>query len=152
MLLRVIQIGLSFTYVIYLLRHFFNPASPLAAVTFHVYMAVALVFAFNPLNWCAGLARWLGRLIDLGAIALSVSFVWIYHNEIRRLERRLEMIDPILPLDMFLHVAGLVLIFEAVRRAVGWSLLTVVLAFLAYAYFGAISPVGWRSLALRCRR
>ncbi|MCE8020563.1 TRAP transporter fused permease subunit [Halomonas sp. MCCC 1A11036] len=142
MLLRVIQIGLSFTYVIYLLRHFFNPASPLAAVTFHVYMAVALVFAFNPLNWRAGPARWLGRLIDLGAIALSASFVWIYHNEIRRLERHLEMIDPVLPLDMFLHIAGLVLIFEAVRRAVGWSLLTVVLAFLAYAYFGDYFP-GW---------
>lgn len=144
MLLRAIQIGLSFTYVTYLLRHFFNPTSPLASVTFHVFMAVALVFAFTPLAWRAGLTRWLGRFIDLGAIALSISFVWIYHNEIRRLERHLEMIDPVLPLDMFLHIVGLALIFEAVRRAVGWSLLTVVLAFLAYAYFGSYFP-GWMS-------
>lgn len=141
MLLRVIQIGLSFTYVVYLLRHFFNPASPLASVTFHVYMSVALVFAFNPLAW-QGVKRWLGRAIDLGGIALSLSFVWVYHNEIRRLERHLEMIDPVLTVDMFLHVAGLILIFEAVRRAVGWSLLAVVLAFLGYAYFGGYFP-GW---------
>ncbi|SJN13901.1 TRAP-type uncharacterized transport system, fused permease component [Halomonas citrativorans] len=144
MLMRVVQIGLSFTYVTYLLRHFFNPASPLAAVTFHVFMAVALVFAFNPLNWRAGLTRWLGRAIDIGAIALSIGFVWTYQNEIGRLERHLEMIDPVLPLDMFLHIVGLVLIFEAVRRAVGWSLLVVVMGFLAYGYLGPYFP-GWMS-------
>ncbi len=142
MLLRVIQIGLSFTYVAYLLRHFFDPASPLAAVSFHVYMAVALVFAFNPLNWQSGLMRWLGRVIDLGGIAMSIAFVWVYQSEMRRLERHLEMIDPVLTLDIFLHIAGLILIFEAVRRAVGWSLLVVVLGFLAYAYLGPYFP-GW---------
>lgn len=144
MLFRALQVVLSFVYVIYLLRHFFNPASPLASVTFHVYMSVALVLAFNPLLWQPGLKRWLGRCIDLGGIALSLSFVWVYHLEIRRLERHLEMIDPVLPIDLFLHVAGLILIFEAVRRAVGWSLLTVVLAFLGYAYFGGYFP-GWMS-------
>ncbi|MCB8889651.1 TRAP transporter fused permease subunit [Halomonas malpeensis] len=142
MLLRALQIGLSFTYVIYLLRHFFNPSSPLASVTFHVYMSVALIFAFNPLDWGPDLKRWLGRTVDLGCLALSISFVWIYHLEVGRLERHLEMIDPVLPIDLFLHVAGLVLIFEAVRRAVGWSLLAVVLAFLGYAYFGGYFP-GW---------
>lgn len=142
MLLRVLQIGLSFTYVVYLLRHFFNPSSPLASVTFHVYMSVALIFAFNPLDWGPGVKRWLGRTVDLGCLALSISFVWIYHLEVGRLERHLEMIDPVLPIDLFLHVAGLALIFEAVRRAVGWSLLAVVLAFLGYAYFGGYFP-GW---------
>lgn len=142
MLLRLVQVVLSFVYVGFLLMQFRWPLSPMAAASFHVYMAVALVFAFLPLDWAAGWRRVVSRAIDLSAIALSLSIVWLYAGEIRRLERRFEMIDPIFPLDIFLHVAGLALIFEAVRRSVGWSLLSVVLLFLAYAYFGAWFP-GW---------
>ncbi|WP_439562883.1 TRAP transporter permease [Roseinatronobacter sp.] len=141
-ILRLLQFVLSFIYVAFLLRQFYQPVSPLAAASFHVYMAVALVFAFNPLNWHKGLKRALGRGLDLSAIALSLTIVWLYAGEIRRLERRFEMIDPIFALDIFLHVAGLLLIFEAVRRSVGWSLLSVVLIFLAYGYLGFLFP-GW---------
>ncbi|MDD7971030.1 TRAP transporter permease [Roseinatronobacter alkalisoli] len=142
MILRLFQIVLSFVYVGFLLRQFWQPVAPLAAASFHVYMAVALVFAFNPLNWEGAAKRLLGRAIDLSAVVLSLAIVWLYMGEIRRLERRFEMIDPVFALDIFLHVTGLVLIFEAVRRSVGWSLLSVVLIFLAYGYFGYIFP-GW---------
>jgi TRAP transporter 4TM/12TM fusion protein len=141
-LMRVVQVSLSFVYVGFLLTQFFRPVSPLAAATFHVYVAVALVFAFNPLDWRPGLPRWAGRAIDLSAVAVSLTIVWLYWENLRRLERRLEMIDPIFAVDIFMHVAGVVLIFEAVRRSVGWSLLTVVLAFLAYGYLGPWFP-GW---------
>lgn len=140
-LIWLVQVALSFVYVGFLLMQFRWPSPPLASASFHVFMAVALVFAFLPLGW-SGWRRWPGRMIDLGAIALSLSIVWLYAGELRRLQRRFEMIDPVFALDIFLHVAGLALIFEAVRRSVGWSLLSVVLAFLAYAYFGAWFP-GW---------
>ncbi|MFN4099369.1 MAG: TRAP transporter permease [Pararhodobacter sp.] len=141
-LIWLVQVVLSFVYVGFLLMQFRWPMPPLASASFHVYMAVALVFAFVPLNWADGWRSWLGRAIDLCAIALSLSIVWLYAGEIRRLQRRFEMIDPVFTLDIFLHVAGMLLIFEAVRRSVGWSLLSVVLVFLAYAYFGAWFP-GW---------
>jgi len=141
-LLRLVQIVLAFIYVAFLLMQFRWPTSPLAAASFHVYTAVALVFAFNPLGWKGGLKQPLGRALDLGAIVLSLSLVWLYAGQIRRLERRFEMIDPVFTLDIFMHIAGLLLIFEAVRRSVGWSLLSVVLIFMAYAYFGAWFP-GW---------
>ncbi|MBR3371323.1 MAG: TRAP transporter fused permease subunit [Rhodobacteraceae bacterium] len=142
MMLRLFQVVLSFVYVGFLLRQFWQPVAPLAAASFHVYMAVALVFAFNPLDWQGTAKRALGRVIDLSGLLLSLGIAWLYMGEITRLERRFEMIDPVLALDIFLHVAGLVLIFEAVRRSVGWSLLSVVLVFLAYGYFGYMFP-GW---------
>ncbi|ARC89781.1 TRAP transporter fused permease subunit [Rhodovulum sp. MB263] len=136
---RALQAVLSVVYVAFLVAQFFYPASPLAAASFHVFMATALVFAWTPLAW-EGRARYAARIIDIAGVALSLMVVALYAGEIFRLERRFEMIDPVLPVDILLHVLGLALIFEAVRRSVGWSLLAVVLIFLAYAYLGPWFP------------
>ncbi|MBL3574476.1 TRAP transporter fused permease subunit [Rhodovulum sulfidophilum] len=136
---RALQAVLSVFYVAFLVAQFFHPASPLAAASFHVFMATALVFAWTPLAW-EGRARYAARIIDIAGVALSLMVVALYAGEIFRLERRFEMIDPVLPVDILLHVLGLALIFEAVRRSVGWSLLAVVLIFLAYAYLGPWFP------------
>lgn len=142
MILQTVQAVLSVVYVGFLLMQFHKPMPPLAAASFHVFMAVALVYAFFPLGWSGRWWRIVGRALDLGAVALSLSIVWLYAGEVRRLERRFDMIDPVFALDIFLHVAGMLLIFEAVRRTVGWSLLSVVLVFVAYGYFGYVFP-GW---------
>ncbi|MCE8419645.1 TRAP transporter fused permease subunit [Rhodovulum sulfidophilum] len=136
---RALRAVLSVFYVAFLVAQFFHPASPLAAASFHVFMATALVFAWTPLAW-EGRARYAARIIDIAGVALSLMVVALYAGEIFRLERRFEMIDPVLPVDILLHVLGLALIFEAVRRSVGWSLLAVVLIFLAYAYLGPWFP------------
>lgn len=137
---KALQAVLSIAYVAFLVGQFFRPASPLTAASFHVFMATALVFAWTPLDWQGRAWRMAGRLLDIAGVALSLMVVVLYAGEIFRLERRFEMIDPVLPVDILLHVLGLVLIFEAVRRSVGWSLLAVVLAFLAYAYLGPWFP------------
>jgi TRAP transporter 4TM/12TM fusion protein len=46
-------------------------------------------------------------------------------------------------LDIWLGVAVVVLVLEATRRTVGWILPVVCLAFLAYAYYGNLIPVGY---------
>jgi TRAP transporter 4TM/12TM fusion protein len=46
-------------------------------------------------------------------------------------------------LDIWLGVAAIVLVLEATRRTVGWILPAVCLAFLAYAYYGNLIPVGY---------
>lgn len=141
-LLRSIQAVLSFVYVAFLVTQFFRPVSPLAAATFHVYMAVALVLAFHPLEAQQKPVRIAARLLDLGLIVLALTIAALYHFEVPRLERRLEIVDPVFPVDIFLHVAGVLLILECVRRSVGFSLLIVVIAFILYAYFGYLMP-GW---------
>jgi TRAP transporter 4TM/12TM fusion protein len=46
-------------------------------------------------------------------------------------------------LDVALGLAAVVLVLEATRRTVGWALPIVCLAFLAYAYYGNLIPVGY---------
>ena len=46
-------------------------------------------------------------------------------------------------LDIVFGVATILLVLEATRRTVGWILPAVVIAFLAYAYFGGELPVSW---------
>ncbi|MCB1775897.1 MAG: TRAP transporter fused permease subunit [Candidatus Competibacteraceae bacterium] len=143
LVMRIIQVVLAFTYVGVLLTQFFFPVPPMSIAAFHVYMAVALVYAFS-IESDDGRFLWLRRAITLTCLALSLSLVVLYYFEIPRLERRLEMIDPIFPIDIFMHLAGVILILEAVRRSVGMSLLVVVCVFIAYAYLGFLAP-GWLS-------
>jgi TRAP transporter 4TM/12TM fusion protein len=46
-------------------------------------------------------------------------------------------------LDIALGLAAIVLVLEATRRTVGWVLPLICLAFLAYAYYGNLIPVGY---------
>ena len=46
------------------------------------------------------------------------------------------------PLDIAIAIVGLVLIFEAARRTVGWALPILAVAFLLYGFFGASLPSG----------
>lgn len=134
----VIGIG----YILFLLKQFFIPMSPLMAASVHVYLATILIFCFKPLefekrSWC-----YLGHVVDLVCIAIGLYICLHYFQANARLENRLEMIDPILFSDKFAFVAGVLLLFEGIRRSVGYSLLVVVVAFLVYGYFGPYFP-GW---------
>ncbi|SFC25868.1 TRAP transporter permease [Tropicimonas isoalkanivorans] len=143
LLMRVIQVALSFVYVGTLLTQFFNPMPPINIAAFQVYMAVALVFAFTREKEDAKFV-WISRTVTLACVLISLAIAVLYQYEIPRLERRLEMIDPVFPIDIFMHVAGVILILEAVRRSVGMSLVVVVGVFIAYGYFGFLAP-GWMS-------
>lgn len=133
---------LGVAYVAFLLEQFFSPMSPLAAASIHVCTATALVFCFKPLEFKNGMAKPLAHLIDLLCIALMLYICVHYYTSIPRLESRLEMIDEVLFADKFAFVAGLLMLFEAVRRCVGFSLLSVVLIFTAYGFLGQYFP-GW---------
>ncbi len=141
--MRVIQVSLAFVYVGMLLWQFFSPIAPISIAAFHVFVSVALVYAFTEEKENQKFL-WLMRLITLTCIVVSLTIAVLYYFEIPRLERRLEMIDPVFPVDIFIHVAGVLLILEAVRRSVGMSLVVVVGVFIAYAYFGRFAP-GWIS-------
>ncbi|ABR75305.1 C4-dicarboxylate ABC transporter permease [Actinobacillus succinogenes] len=133
---------LGTVYVAFLLQQFFFPLSPFTQASVHVYMATALVFCFKPLDFENPALKYIGYIINTTLIVLSLYICWHYYSETPRLESRLEMIDEVLFIDKFAFLAGIFALFEAVRRCVGFSLLSVVLIFLLYGYWGPYFP-GW---------
>ena len=52
----------------------------------------------------------------------------------------METIDPVLAVDVAVFALIMILLFEGVRRTVGWPLLGVLLVFFAYAFIGKMLP------------
>ncbi|HBO38839.1 MAG TPA: C4-dicarboxylate ABC transporter permease [Pasteurellaceae bacterium] len=140
--IKIISSILGIAYIAFLLQQFFAPMSPLMAASIHVYTATTLVFCFKPLEFKNGKFSFLSKVIDLVFIGLTLYICYHYYTATPRLESRLEMIDDVLFADKFAFVAGLAMLFEAVRRSVGFSLLSVVIVFVIYGYFGPYFP-GW---------
>ncbi|MCA2015060.1 TRAP transporter fused permease subunit [Vibrio tritonius] len=140
--MNAITAVISMAYLVFLLRQFFFPVSPLTAASIHVYMATTLVLCFKPLEFKNSSFLYLSRIVNLIFIGLTLSVVYHYYTAIPRLETRLEMIDDILFSDKYAFCVGLLMLFEAVRRSVGFSLLSVVIVFVLYGFFGPHFP-GW---------
>lgn len=138
--MNAITAAISIVYLVFLLRQFFYPVSPLTAASIHVYMATALVLCFKPLEFKHSALLYLGRIVNLIFVGLTLSVVYHYYTDIPRLETRLEMIDDVLFSDKYAFCVGLLMLFEAVRRSVGFSLLSVVIVFVIYGFFGPYFP------------
>src|SRR5690606_6005832 len=87
------------------------------------------------------LGRW-ATAID-GIVLSGTAAAGIYYlASAGRLTKRMEGVDPVLPVDMFFGILAVLLLLEGVRRVVGWALLGVLLSFLVYAFVGDWIP-GW---------
>jgi len=115
----------------------YEPAPPMIQRPVHIAFALAAAFLFLPL----GPAAW-QRAIDWLLLAATGAVLAYYLLDFQRLYERMDNVDPVLVQDLVFGTLVLLLLFEATRRAVGWSLLAVVLAFVAYGFFGYWFP-GW---------
>jgi TRAP transporter 4TM/12TM fusion protein len=115
----------------------YEPLPPIVQRPVHIAFALAATFLFLPLG--AGVWR---RVVDWSLLAGTVAVIAYYLVDFQRLYERMDGIDPVLPQDLVFGTLVLLLLFEATRRVVGWSLLSVVLGFLAYAFLGPWFP-GW---------
>jgi TRAP transporter 4TM/12TM fusion protein len=106
----------------------------------HICLALATVFLWWPLRRGAG-APWRAAL-DWILLAGTFAVLGYYYADFERLYTRMENIDEVLPRDLAFGTLALVLILECVRRVVGWSLLWVIAAFVAYGFLGRWFP-GW---------
>ena len=132
-------IGLAFVgFQIWLL---FSPQQPLLARPIHLCFALVLLFLYKPFA-VEGLPGWLCRAIDAIVIGATLAVGAYYLIGFERLTTRMENVSPIHPIDMVMGAALVVLLLEGSRRAVGWILVWVILAFIAYAFWGNILP-GW---------
>lgn len=132
--LSVVWLGFQFYIVFY-------PQVPMVQRPVHLVLALALVFLWKPLTarWLPALARYAIDAVLLCAVAAILAYFLL--NE-ERLTARMENIDPVLWVDFAAGVGLVLILLEAVRRVVGWTLLGVILVFLAYGFGGSILP-GW---------
>ncbi len=119
----------------------FRPIPPMVQRPVHVAFAVALLYLYQPLPGRGG-ARHLLNGLDALAAAAALAIGAYFIAESDRIQTRIIMIDPVLPADIALCIVLVALTLEAVRRSVGWSLLSVVIFFLIYGWFGFLFP-GW---------
>ena len=83
------------------------------------------------------------------ALALLISLYFMSRQPVY--ERRLPMIDPLSVADQVAAIVMILLVLEATRRVIGFTLVAVVLVFLAYGVFGQWieGPFSHRALSLR---
>ncbi|MDR2390328.1 MAG: TRAP transporter fused permease subunit [Planctomycetota bacterium] len=135
---------LSVVYVAFMLKQFFRPDQPLIILPFHVFVTVAIVFAWKPFSgkWQTGPVAISGRIFDILAICCCLYIVRHFFNDIARIPNHLIGIDEVTSGDMFAVCVGIPLLLESVRRTAGAGLVVLLLVFIAYGFWGGMLP-GW---------
>jgi len=139
---RHTRVLLGFILLAFQLFIIINPQMPMVERPLHLMMTTALAFLWSPLKPPAGWRGTAANAVDLLILAAIAASTAYYMASVTRLTERMEMVDPILPHDIAFGVLFTLVLLEGVRRTVGWSLLGVLLAFLAYAWLGPWMP-GW---------
>ncbi|MYK08871.1 MAG: hypothetical protein F4041_04425, partial [Acidobacteriia bacterium] len=133
-----LRLGLGFLWIVFQIYIIFRPQAPQVERPLHLALATTLLFLWFPLN-----ARRLGRfsgVLHVVIVGAALSAGAYYLLSARRLTERMEGVDPVLPVDIFFGALVVLLLLEGVRRVVGWSLLGVLIASLAYAMLGQWTP------------
>ena len=132
----------SIAYLLFLLKQFLWPDPPIFTAPIHVFSALALVFMYYPLkSGNPGRSR-LFNALDLIMVVCCMGIIYHYYSETYRIQSRIEYIDDVLFQDKLVFAVGILMLLEGVRRIVGWSLLSVIILFLLYGFFGNHVP-GW---------
>ena len=125
------------------------PQPPLVTRPVHLTLALLLVLLWNPLS-AGKLPTWVCRAIDFVLLAAVIGFAVYYWQSLSRIQNRIEDVSPVFNSDVIFGVIFIGLILETVRRTTGWILVWVIVAFLAYAFFGPLLPViGFSGFGLR---
>lgn len=119
----------------------FEPQQPLFERPVHLAFALVLLFLYKPLT-APRLPRWLRIGLDAAAILAALAVLGYYLTGFERLTTRMENVSPIFATDILFGALLVFLLLEGSRRAVGWVLVWVLLAFIAYAFWGNVLP-GW---------
>ena len=119
----------------------FAPQQPLLERPVHLAFALVLLFLYKPMTTTV-VPLWLRIAVDAVLICASIAVLGYYVTGFDRLTTRMENVSPIFTVDIFFGALFVFLLLEGARRAVGWILVWVLLAFIAYALWGKFLP-GW---------
>ncbi len=137
--MRMVTLAIGALWLAFQMWIVFYPQAPLVERPLHLLLALALVLLFNPLSKTGAPGR-RNRLTDGLLLAGTLAVFAYYALSSTRLTERMETIDPVLAVDVAAFALIIALLFEGVRRTVGWPLLGVLLVFFAYAFIGKMLP------------
>ena len=100
--------------------------------------SLAIAFLAKPFDVIKN--KTLCTLLDSIFYVASLAVLAYIAVNTERLSVRIPYVDEIFPFDITLCVIYVILIFEASRRYLGWSMNIVCLVFLLYGFFGAKLP------------
>lgn len=136
-LTAAVRTGVALVWLAFQLYIILRPLDPMIQRSVHVFLAVVAAILWSPLG-----ERGWRRLVDWLLIGAALATLGYYLQASTRLVERMENVDPVFHHDMVFGTLAILVILEATRRVVGWSLLGVILGFLAYGVLGPWSP-GW---------
>jgi TRAP transporter 4TM/12TM fusion protein len=147
---RMLLAVFSMAYLAFLLKQFYWPDQPMIAAPVHVFMAMAVTTLLLPLKTESVVGKLSARVLELSMVVACVLIAIHFVLDVDRLVNRLPYVDDVLAVDKIVFAVGTLMLLEGVRRCVGWSLLIMLLAFLAYAAFGFLipQPVGFTGFDL----
>lgn len=137
---QVLLATLSLGYLAYLIKQFFWPDQPMVAAPVHVFLAMAVTTLLLPLKGETRSSQTFFRATEVLMVAICLLIAVHYVFNVDRLVGRLPYVDDVFLIDKFVFIAGTIVLLEGVRRCVGWSLLIMLLVFLAYGAFGFLLP------------
>lgn len=131
---------LSLGYFAFLVKQFYWPDPPMLAAPVHVFLAMAVTTLLLPFKALSPLARLIGRVVEVAMVVACLAIAAHYVFALDRMQTRLPYIDDVFPVDKAVFIIGTLALLEGVRRCVGWSLLSMILLFLAYGVLGHLVP------------
>lgn len=135
-----LRLALGAFWIAFQIYIIFRPQAPVVERPLHLALATAILFLWMPLP--SGRNRLARSAGDATLFVAAVATGAYYLLSARRLAERMDGVDPVLPVDLAFGLLGIAVLVEGVRRAVGWPLLGVIAAFLAYGFAGDWMP-GW---------
>lgn len=111
---------------------------PMVMCPLFLAFGIAIVFVVKPFPF-SDKVKFL-RIFDLAAILVLAWIVYYYFVNANRMITRIPHVSPVYTVDAVVMILLVVLLLEAVRRTLGWSLLGFVLVFIAYCFFGNYFP------------
>ena len=139
--LKILIFILAGGWIFFQIYIIYYPTLPMIQRPLHLVFAISLVFLLKPLKG-NGSGGWLYRIVDLScvAIALLIGIYFILSSE--RILDRMTFVDNVTILDVVFCTLLVILLIEGTRRAVGLSLVLVIIPCLVYGWFGNLFP-GW---------
>ncbi|MGE0205189.1 MAG: TRAP transporter permease [Hyphomicrobiaceae bacterium] len=106
----------------------------------HLAFALSVLFLDTTATGLTGIRRWLAIAWDTAVIGLLVASTAYLVLHVPYVQSRLQFVEPVTGLELFLSVGLMLVILESARRTTGWVLVFVVLASILYAMYGNHLP------------
>lgn len=129
----VVAIAWSLFQLYAVIRGFFHP---IFFYPIHVIFAISMVYLNFPVRKGARALR----VLDYGLVGASFAIGTYLVSNFERYSTRIPFVHPPTTLDIICGVALVLILLEACRRIVGWSLTSVAIVFIAYAFVGKHLP------------